>query len=97
MEWTTSAYGSQKSSVLTLVLGGVLAQVAAGFAAAFRGVSNSIKLMVPHDGLRAAGIQHMADEVDCFELLWASIDEVTHEDYLARGMAPSSMLLGVGQ
>ena len=53
---------------------------------------NRIELVVAHDGLSAAGIDHSAHGHDAFQLPWTPVDEVADKDrsafFMTVGAAP---------
>ena len=58
-----------------------------------RGVPrNGIELVVAHDCLSAAGIDHATDGHDAFQLPWSPVDEVSDKDrgaiFMTVGAAP---------
>lgn len=87
--------------VLLPILGGVAPHELTRALRIGGGKRDRVELVVPHHNLGAAHFDHGSDDLECLDLLTASVDEVTDEDSLTiltrSDMAVGAILLLVAE
>lgn len=92
---TASGDLGQEGLVLVIVLLAARTQVLAVVVRIGRRPGDGVELVIAHDGLRSAGVDHVSDDLQGSELPRSPVDQVTDEHYGSRRMPPRPAALTV--